>query len=208
MNPSMSDDLLAQLRSDGLPRMAEQLGVAPQQAEQAVAAALPLLFGAMGRNARQPQGAEALLGALGRDHRGLDAGNVLGTVLAGGGAGGGILRHVFGARQPMATQALGGIGGLGNDRAGMLMKMLAPVVLAYLARRMFAPAERAVEPTPQALGGLLENETEQARTGPAGGLLSMLDRDGDGDVDFADLTAAAGGFSGQTAEMRSPRPSL
>lgn len=216
MNAPLTDDLLTQLRADGLPRMAAQLGLPPSQVDDAVAAALPLLFGAMGRNARQPQGADALFGALSRDHRGLDPGNVLGTVLAGGSAGDGILRHVLGSRTPVAAQTLGSIGGIGQDRASMLLRMLAPVVLAYLARRVFTPAQAAgpqtPEPSPQGLGRLLEQEEQQMRSreGFGSGLLSMLDRDGDGDVDLQDFVRAAnpGALGTQTAEMRSPRPLL
>src|SRR5690606_4513087 len=56
----------------------------PERASDAVAAALPLLLGALGRNASQPQGAQALYGALGRDHGGMDLGSLLGAVLGGG----------------------------------------------------------------------------------------------------------------------------
>ncbi len=216
MNAPLSDDLLQQLRADGLPRMAAQLGLPQHQVDDAVAAALPLLLGAMGRNASQPAGAEALFGALARDHRGLDPGNVLGTVLSGGAAGdgAGILGHVLGNRTPAAAQALGGIGGIGQDRAGMLLRMLAPVVLAYLARRMFAPPEAKAAtmppPSPQGLGEILAGEREQIRDRPgAGGLLSILDRDHDGDVDLQDfLRRNDAGLGVQSAEMRSPRPLL
>lgn len=216
MNASLTEDLLQQLRSDGLPRMATQLGAAPSQVDEATAAALPLLFGAMGRNTRSPVGAQSLYGALAKDHRGLDPGNVLGTVLAGGDAGSGILGHVLGRRTPLAAQTLGSIGGLGEDRAGRLLQMLAPVVLAYLARRVFTPQDaagaQAPEPTPEGLGRILQREEQEvaSRPGIRGGLLAVLDRDGDGDVDLQDFTATreAGALGVQTAEMRSPRPLL
>lgn len=217
MNAPLSDDLLQQLRSDGLQRMAAQLGLAPGQVDDAASAALPLLLGAMGRNARDPAGAQALFGALARDHRGLDPGNVLGTVLSGGAMddGAGILRHVLGGREPVAAQTLGAIGGLGQDRAGTLLRMLAPVALAYLARRVFTPAQAtstgASGASPEDLSRLLENEEEQMRTrdGFGGGLLSMLDRDEDGDVDLQDFVGGRDPAPPvQTAEMRSPRSLL
>lgn len=218
MNAPLTDDLLQQLRADGLTRIASHLGVAPSQADEASSAALPLLLGAMGRNARQPAGAQALYGALAQDHRGLDPGNVLGTVLAGGDAhaGDGILRHVLGRREPLAAQTLGAVGGLGQDRAAMLLRMLAPVVMAYLARRVFTPRDAAgaetPEPTPEGLGRILDQEERdmRGREGFGGGLLSMLDRDGDGDVDLQDFARgpAPARLDTQTAEMRSPRPLL
>lgn len=218
MNAPLTDDLLLQLRADGLPRMAAQLGVSQHQLDEAAAAALPLLLGAMSRNARDPGGAEALFGALARDHRGLDPGNVLGTVLSGGvpGDGDGIVRHVLGRREPVASQTLGAIGDLGQDRAGMLLRMLAPVVLAYLARRVFTPASAAgaetPEPSPKGLSHILEIEERQMRSrdGFGAGLLSVLDRDDDGDVDLQDFVSGRdpNALGVQTAEMRSPRPLL
>lgn len=217
-NAPLSDDLLQQLRADGLPRMASYLGVEPQQVDEATTAALPLLLGAMGRNARDPAGAQALFGSLSRDHRGLDPGNVLGTVLSGGamGDGAGILRHVLAGREPVAAQTLGAVGGLGQDRAGTLLRMLAPVVLAYLARRVFTPPQAAGAETPDAspegVSRILANEEQQMRSreGFGGGLLSMLDRDNDGDVDLQDFVARRdpASLGVQTAEMRSPRPLL
>lgn len=216
MNAPLTDDLLHELRRDGVPHIAARLGLSQSQVDDAVAAALPLLFGAMGRNARQPEGADALFAALARDHRGFDPGNVLGTALAGGTAGQSILRHVLGGRTPVAAQTLGSIGGLGQDRAATLLRMLAPVVLAYLARRVFMPSDAAgpetPEPTPRGLGRLLEREEEQMRTreGFGAGLLSVLDRDGDGDVDLQDFVRGRDRqvLDTQTAEMRSPRPLL
>jgi len=123
---------------------------------------------------------------------------------------------VLGGRTPVAAQTLGSIGGLGQDRAATLLRMLAPVVLAYLARRVFMPSDAAgpetPEPTPRGLGRLLEREEEQMRTreGFGAGLLSVLDRDGDGDVDLQDFVRGRDRqvLDTQTAEMRSPRPLL
>ena len=87
MTTSLTDDLLNQLQGQPLEQIGQQLGLSPSQATGAVSAALPLLLGALGRNAGQPQGAEALYGALQRDHSNLDIGSVLGSVMGGGGAG-------------------------------------------------------------------------------------------------------------------------
>jgi hypothetical protein len=209
MSTALSDELLSQLQGAPLQQMSRQLGIAPAQAASAVSAALPLLLGALGRNTAQPQGAQALFGALQKDHAGLDIGSVLGSVLGGGGQGGQILGHIFGARQPRAQQGLGQATGLGGDKAGMLLRLLAPIVMAYLAKRMFdhrqsgaatgdasAPAS---EPSPQVLGDVLGQEHQRIsqQGGPGGGLLgAVLDRDGDGDVDFSDLLKAGGSIVG------------
>src|SRR3546814_519833 len=104
MATSLTNDLMHQLQGQPLQQMSQQLGLAPDETANAVSAALPLLMGALGRNASQPQGAQALFGALQKDHAGLDVGSVLGSVLGGAGGGGDILGHVFGAREQTAAQ--------------------------------------------------------------------------------------------------------
>ncbi len=198
MSNTITDDLYSQLEGQPLQKISQQLGIGPAQMAGAVSAALPLLIGALGRNASQGDGANALYGALEKDHRGLDLGNVLGSVLGGGGQGNDILGHIFGARQPRAEQGLGQATGLGNDKAGMLLKVLAPIVMAYLAKRMFEnrqPGQVNAEPTPQVLGRELGQEHQRVsqQGGLGGGLLgAVLDRDGDGQIGINDLLKMGG----------------
>lgn len=198
MNAPLTDDLFNQLQGQPLEDIGNRLGLSPSQTSTAVSAALPLLLGALGRNASQPQGAQELYGALERDHSGLDIGNVLGSVLGGGGQGGAILGHVFGARQQNAAQGLGAATGLGGNQASSLLQMLAPLVLAYLAKRMFSGNAQAGA-SPQGLGQILGDERQSItqQGGLGGGLLgAVLDRDGDGDADFSDLIGLAGSVLG------------
>ncbi|GMU44660.1 MAG: hypothetical protein AMXMBFR25_26460 [Lysobacterales bacterium] len=87
---SVLEQLLGQLGPDTIARMSAQLGASPQQTRNAIQAALPLMLGAMQRNAATPQGAQALHGALQRDHQGVDLGGLLGGLLGGGGGAGGL----------------------------------------------------------------------------------------------------------------------
>jgi hypothetical protein len=198
--------------------IAQQLGVAPQQADGAIAAALPLLLGALGRNASETQGARSLHRALERDHASVDLGDLLGGLggllggqagggragagraggglgdLLGGGAGEAILGHIFGRRNDRASDGLGRSTGLGSVDARRLMQILAPIVMAYLAKRM---TQQRMDPGQ--LGDVLGREREQIkdRGGLGGGLLgAVLDRDGDGDTDFADLIGLGGSLLG------------
>jgi hypothetical protein len=214
MNAPLFDDLLDQLRGAPTQQLSRQLGLSPETTMQAVATALPLLLGAMHRNAGDSVGAQSLLSALEVDHRGIDPANALGNALAGGGSGAGILGHLFGGRQLSAADAVGNATGLGGDRGGALLRLLAPVVMAYLARRLFTPrqADGPTTPSasPQGLRSALDEEVTslQQRGSVHPALLEVLDRDRDGDVDLNDLAAGNGALSTQTAEMRSPRPLL
>ena len=205
---SMTQDLAAQLQGQPAQQMAQQLGIDPATAQTAITAALPLLMGALGRNASSPRGAQSLFGALQNDHAGASGiGNVLGAVLGGQQTrqtdGAGILGHIFGGSQPRAEQAIGQSTGIGQDKANMLLRWLAPIVMAYLAKQMFekrqagagVPQEsagqpQAQEPSPGVLGDILGQETRRVEQqgGPLGNVLGqVLDRDGDGDTDFGDL---------------------
>ena len=194
---SLTDDIFSQLSGPALQQISQQLGTGQTQTAGAVAAALPLLLGALGRNASQPQGAEALFGALGRDHQGaagMGLGDILGAVLGGGQSrqtdGLGQLGHIFGGRQQQAVSGLGQTTGLGSDKAQMLLKILAPIVMAYLAKRMFGGGAQAGQPSANVLGSILgqERQAVQQQGGLGGGLLgAVLDQDGDGQLGLGDL---------------------
>jgi hypothetical protein len=203
---SLADELMAQLQGAPLQQMAAQLGSTPSQTQDAVSAALPMLLGALGNNAAQPQGAADLFGALQRDHAGgPDLGSLLGSVLGGlggGGAAGGatsggadILGHIFGGdqQQQRAEAGLGQATGLGAS-AGPLLQMLAPIVMSFLAQRMTSGGMDAGG-LGQALGQERARATQQGGLG--GGLLgSLLDQDGDGQVGLSDLLKIGGGLLG------------
>ena len=230
VSPSMVEELLSQLQGAPMQQMAQSLGESPQQTQQAVQAAIPMLLGALGNNTQNAGGAEALFGALQRDHAGgPDLGGLLGSLL-GGGAGGGqagglgglggmlgsvlggvmgggasaggnsaaldggsILGHIFGGQQDQASSNLGQATGLGNN-AGNLLKMLAPIVMSFLAQRVMAGGMNSSD-----LGNALGQEQSrvQQQGGLGGGLLgSLLDQNGDGKLDVGDLMKIGGSLLG------------
>ena len=202
MSNSLTEELFQQLQGAPLQQLSQQLGTGQMQTSNAIGAALPLLLGALGRNAAQPSGAEALLGALQNDHAqatGLDIGSVLGMVLGGQQTrqtnGAGILGHIFGGNQQRAAAGLGQATGLGNDKAAMLLQVLAPIVMAYLAKRFIGQGQASPAAVSQVLGQ--EREVVQQQGGLGGGLLgAVLDQDGDGQLGLGDLFKIGGGLLG------------
>ncbi len=97
---SITEGLLGQLQGNPISQIGQRLGISPGMAATAVSAALPLIIGALGRNSRQPQGAQSLFNALQRDHANQDVNSALGSSLSGTGQGGEILGHIFGPRAP------------------------------------------------------------------------------------------------------------
>ncbi len=237
-NPSMVDELLAQLQGAPIQQMAQSLGQSEAQTAQAVQAAVPMMLGALGNNAQSAGGASALFEALQRDHgaaggagAGPDLGGLLGSLLGGGGGaqagglgglggmlgsvlggamGGGaaagfaaaspaaldgasILGHIFGGQQDQASANLGQATGLGAN-AGNLLKMLAPLVMSFLAQRVMSGGLNSSQ-----LGNALGQEKAQVQQqgGLGGGLLgSLLDQNGDGKLDVSDLMKIGGSLLG------------
>jgi hypothetical protein len=193
--PSIYDTVVEQLGGANLTQLSQQIGADEATTSRAVQAALPVLLGGLARNAASPNGAASLSGAL-DDHRGgtiANLGGLLGNPAAGPGAG--ILGHIFGQKRDAVEQGVGQATGLGQQQIGKLLMVLAPIVMAALARRQQAQREQEVPVAGQpqtagqdphsALPQILEREQQEARQrAPAGlgGLLGMLDRDGDGNA--------------------------
>lgn len=136
-------------------------------------------------------------------------GGMLGSVLGGahgGGApagagaaspaamdGASILGHIFGGQQDQASASLGQATGLGAN-AGNLLKMLAPLVMSFLAQRVMSGGLNSSQ-----LGNALGQEKDQVQQqgGLGGGLLgSLLDQNGDGKLDVSDLMKIGGSLLG------------
>lgn len=191
-NSDLLRQVIGSLGPDSVNTLAAQVGASPQQTAQALEVALPLLLGGLGRNAAQPGGADAIQAAVRRDHSGLDLGNVLGQVLGGGGDGAAILGHVLGSRQNNAAGAVSQASGLGKGQAMQLLAMLAPLVMAYLGRGGASGAQASGGGGLSDILGQLGRQFGSGGGGIGGALATaVLDKDGDGDVDFSDLLGSA-----------------
>ena len=195
--PAMSnlvDTVLSHLNDPQIAQIAAQLGTTPDQARTAIEHALPLIVGGMAQNASTQAGADALHNALG-DHAGRNISDLLGGLLggAGSGIGGAILGHIFGANQTAANQGLGQVTGLGQQNAGQLMAILAPIVMAALANHV---QQRGMNPG--ALGGVLGQQSQQIQQqgGMVGGLVNAVLGHAGGNLDLSGLLQGAGGLLG------------
>jgi len=189
------DNVLAHLSAEQISQIAAQLGTDPAQARAAIEHAVPLIVGGMAQNATTPQGADALNNALGQ-HAGLDIGSVLGSVLGGGGSGLGssILGHIFGPKQSAANQGLGQATGLGQQNAGQLLAILAPIVMAALANHAQAQGNL----NPGGLGSILgqANQQIQRQGGTLGGLVNGVLNHQGGNFDLSQVLAGMGAGGG------------
>ncbi len=177
MSESLLQGLAQQFSGETIGQISNLLGAPQDQTGNAVAAALPMLLGSMMGAAQQPEGANALFGALNNDHDGsiLD---MLGPLLSGGYAsralgadGGRILGHILGNNRSNVEQAVSRGAGVEAGLIQKLLPMLAPIVMGYLGKRLRGGGLDA-----GGLGSLLGAEREQARQQDSGlgGLLDML----------------------------------
>jgi len=135
---SAVDDILTDIPMD---QLAAQLGVDEATAEQATRQAIPALLGGMQANAEDPAGATSLAGALG-DHPSdlIDGGVELDQVDADDGQK--IVGNIFGGNQDQVAQTIGGnLGGQGGGLMQRLLPILAPIVLAYLSKRLMGQGQ-------------------------------------------------------------------
>ena len=184
-----------------------QAGTSESETSSVLTSALPTLVNAMQNNATTEEGAGGLLGALlGGKHDGGLLDN-LGSILGRGGIdsedGGKILGHVLGGDQSNIESNLSQSTGVSTDKIGMILKLAAPILMAYLANKAKSDNVQNGTDLGGLLGGLLGGSTQNDQTGNSstGGsiLTSMLDQDGDGQLGVGDAVAAAtkkGGLGG------------
>lgn len=185
-----------------------QAGTSEGETSSVLASALPTLINAMQNNTQTEQGAGGLLGALlGGKHDGGLLDN-LGGLLGGGGIdtedGGKILGHVLGGNQANVEAGLSQNTGVSSDKIGMILKMAAPILMAYLANQAKSNNVQSGTDLGGLLGGLLGGQAQQqtqAQAPSMGGsiLTSILDQDGDGQLGLGDAVSAAtkkGGLGG------------
>lgn len=190
---SMLDGLMKELGSEGVGRIATQLGVDETQARSALDGALPMLLGALARNASSGEGADALHGAL-QQHTGV--GSVLdqlGKVVGNAAAqqdGNAILGHILGKQQGSATQGLAQTSGLDASKVSGLLSTLAPLVMGYLARQSTQQSLDSGQ-----LSNTLGQQLQQLQnSGLGGSLLNALlggGKDGEGSTLSNVLSAGA-----------------
>lgn len=185
------DILGSALGQDSIDAISKQLGTDPATAQKAVSAALPALLGRMADNAGSDDGATALATAVNSDHDGslLDR---VGDFLGGGHAGGPgpkILGHVFGGDQEAAVQQVATSSGIGADKAGGLLAMLAPMVMGALGKVGSSTGGLQASGVSAILGAATEQlglggsgGAGGGKGGMAGQVTKMLDKNKDGSI--------------------------
>ena len=145
--------------------------------------AMPLLLGAMKKNAASPQGAEGLINALSNKHNGSILDDLGG--LFGGGVdksvvkdGAGILGHVLGNKQAAVENALSQKSGMDTGSIAQILKIAAPIVMGFLGKQTAQSRVQDSSGMNTLLGSMLGGQPEQNQSL----ITSLLDSDGDGSI--------------------------
>ena len=177
--------------------VAGQTGQSEQGTAGLLSMAMPVLMGAMKRNASTPQGAEGLMNALNNKHDGGILDNLSG--LFGGGVddsvmndGAGILGHVLGGRQPQVENALSQKSGMDMGTVGTILKVAAPLLMGLLGKQARNQNVSSSNGIGDVLGGLLGGGSDAGKQQSL--IESFLDSDGDGSIldDVAGMVLGGG----------------
>lgn len=174
----------SQLGEDGIEKIGNSLGADKSTTGSALMQAVPFIVGALARNSRSDDGAQALNGALDRDHDGSILDN-LGSLISSPeqGDGNGILKHVLGERRPVVQQAVSQKSGISMESAGKLLLMAAPIIMGYLGKKKRENNMGAGD-----ISSMLDNtsrsmeEEDDGGSGIGGMIKGLLDQDGDGSI--------------------------
>lgn len=174
---SLTEALLGQLGDGGLESLGRAIGSNPQATKTAAAAALPMLFAALSKNAASNDGASALASALDRDHDGSVLDGLTSAFTPERKAeGDSILKHVLGGSRTQAEAGIAQASGLDATQASAMLAKMAPLVMGALGK-----TKRSQGLDAGGITDLLKGESGHAQK-QLGGLASLLDRDGDGSI--------------------------
>ncbi len=163
--------------------LASETGQSKEKTSELLGMALPLMLGAMKRNASSPQGAEGLFNALSSKHDGGLLDN-LGDLFSGGvdhsvhNDGAGILKHVLGAKQTGVEQSLSAKTGMDTQSIAHILKIAAPILMGMLGRERSKQQIGDTSGLDGLLGGFLGGKAESQQSL----ISSLLDADGDGSM--------------------------
>ncbi|MEO6605748.1 MAG: DUF937 domain-containing protein [Aeromicrobium sp.] len=151
---ALADDILSGIDQDTLDNIANQLGLEPGKVQEVLKDSLPALLGGLDKNVQSGDGAASLANALG-DHAQANPLGDLGALISGV-AGSGILEKVLGGKTPDVSEAIGGKSGVSGLDVEKILKIAAPIVMAFLASRVAGGGK--------ADAGAVKDEVEKANS--------------------------------------------
>ncbi|MEL7064763.1 MAG: DUF937 domain-containing protein, partial [Bacteroidota bacterium] len=169
-----------QLSGPALQALSQQIGADENSTQSAISAALPMMMGAMAKNANSSEGASGLMSMLDRDGDGSimdDLSGFLGSTENGPAAS--ILSNLFGGQQSNVERGVSQAAGLDMGQTSQLISNLAPVVMSFLNKQK---QEQGFD------AGGLQNMLQQER-----GMMQQQAQEGNSIMDMANRFLDADG---------------
>ncbi|TYP74980.1 DUF937 domain-containing protein [Aquimarina intermedia] len=175
--------------------LSNQTGQSESKTANVLSMGLPVLMGAMKKNASSNDGAQGLMSALSNKHDGSILNNLGGlfqngvddTVLSDGA---GILNHVLGGKQSQVEQTIGAKSGVDSGSVSEILKVAAPILMGVLGQQKRANNVSDSNGISSLLGSMLGGQPQENQSL----IMSLIDSDGDGSVldDVADIVLGSG----------------
>ena len=163
--------------------------MSPEQAKKSVSMAMPVLMGAMAKNASNGKGAESLNNALDQHD-----GNVLDNLdiasLLHSEDGKKIVGHLLGSKRQIAEKAIAKEAGVNTDQISKILKIVGPILMGAISKEKSAKGLDL-----SGLTSLLSKEKKSALadSGIQSMIFNFIDQDNDGSI-VDDLLGMAGKF--------------
>ncbi len=176
--------------------LAQRLNASPDQIEQAIGSAVPLLIGGLARQTQEGTASNQIHTAFSSS---MDSGLLehLDDYLKQGGQNAAatplgfsatdVLSQILSGKQDRVEKGVGKTSGLDSKQTGQLLTLLAPIVLAYLKRR-----QQQQQVPDKDVGSWLGKQSRDVEQAKGGSMIGrILDQDGDGDFDLMDVFSFA-----------------
>lgn len=150
-----------------------RFGISQGQILALLAVAAPLIISYLKKNSEDRAQADQLNSALDRDHDGSILDNISQSAERQQ-EGGSILDHVFGGQKQQVETQLSEKTGIGMDKIGPLLGMLAPVIMGYLGRQKQEAGVSDGGGLSDLLGGILNQAVPQEQTQQSNPLNDLL----------------------------------
>jgi hypothetical protein len=188
---NIADLLKSDLGKQIISGIGAKAGASSQETSSVLQSALPAMLGGLQKNASSGD-ANNILSAL-STHDGSVLENVSGF-LGGSDAqkdGKSILGHIFGNEVDTVKRGISEKSGVSSSKTSSIIEMAAPILMGYVGKQTQTKGVKNSNGLTDILGSLLG--------GSGGGniLSSLLDQNGDGKLDIADIASVVSGGSGK-----------
>lgn len=191
-------DILKTLSNSGLvDQLAGQFGLDKNQVESILEQGLPKITNQINENTSDQSGLESFANAL-DDHKDRDVNGMISNLSnINALEGGKILDHIFGGKKSRVEDEISSQGNVGQDKVDSILRYVAPIVMALVAKRVLgqrkaAPTQTQDDRAAAPKTGIdldkiyresqAQNTTDNRKSGLPGILSSIFDKDNDGSI--------------------------